>query len=44
MSKQTQKYIEDMKRMYDVLIKKENLSFIELSFLEIYRKTIEGVA
>jgi len=44
MIKQTQQYIEEMKRMYDVLIKKESLSSIELCFLEIYRKTIEGVA
>ena len=43
MSKQTQSYIEDMKRMYEILTKKKDLSFVELSFLETYEKTMVGV-
>ena len=42
MSVQAKSYIEDMKRMYEIITKKENLSLIELSFLDIYIKTIEG--
>ena len=43
MSVQTQCYIEDMKKMYETIIKKKELSLIELSFLDMYKKTIEGV-
>jgi hypothetical protein len=43
MSIQTQTYIKDMKTMYETIIKKKELSLIELSFLDMYRKTIEGV-
>jgi hypothetical protein len=42
MSVQTQSYIEDMKKMYETIIKKKELSLIELSFLDMYKKTIEG--
>ena len=44
MSKQTQSYLEDMKKMYEIIIKKKELSLIELSFLDMYKKTIEGIA
>ena len=43
MSIQTQTYIKDMKTMYETIIKKKELSLIELSFLDMYKKTIEGV-
>lgn len=43
MSKQTLSYLEDMKTMYETIIKKKELSLIELSFLDIYKKTIEGI-
>lgn len=43
MSKQIQSYIEDMKKMYETIVKKNNLSLIELDFLEIYKRTIMGV-
>jgi hypothetical protein len=43
MSKQTQSYLEDMQKMYETIIKKKELSLIELSFLDMYKKTIEGV-
>ena len=42
MSVQTQTYINDMKSMYETIIKKKELSSIELSFLDIYKRTIEG--
>lgn len=43
MSIQTQTYIKDMKTMYETIINKKELSLIELSFLDMYKKTIEGV-
>ena len=43
MSKQIQSYIEDMKKMYETIVKKNTLSLIELDFLEIYKRTIMGV-
>lgn len=43
MSIQTQTYIKDMKTMYETIIKKKELSLIELSFLDMYKKTIEGI-
>ena len=38
MSIQTQTYIKDMKTMYETIIKKKDLSLIELSFLDMYKK------
>jgi hypothetical protein len=43
MSIQTQCYIEDMKKMYEIVSKKDKLNFNELEFLEIYKRTIRDV-
>lgn len=40
MSIQTQTYIDEMNKMYDIISKKQNLNLIELQFLEIYKRTI----
>ena len=40
MSVQTKEYIEDMKRMYEKIIKKEKPSLNDLLFLETYKRTI----
>lgn len=40
MSFQTQEYINEMNKMYDIISKKPNLSLIELQFLEVYKRTI----
>ena len=40
MNFQMQEYINEMNKMYDVISKKQNLSLIELQFLEVYKRTI----
>jgi hypothetical protein len=42
MSVQTKSYIEDMNKMYEIIIKKENLTLIELTFLELCKRTMNG--
>lgn len=42
MSVQTKSYIEDMNKMYEIITKKENLTLIELAFLELYKRTMKG--
>lgn len=37
---QTQTYIDEMNKMYDIISQKTNVSLIELQFLEVYKRTI----
>lgn len=42
MNFQAQRYLEDMKAMYLDITKKEKITFMELLFLQIYKKTIDN--